>query len=106
MRKMLVAALIVAPSLLAQGPKPEPQAPWRTSPAPAAQIGRYVAIQPQQNGSGNWSNFLWVLDTSTGVVTAYRIANFTDENGKSIGFMTERLESAFDYYMRTTTPKN
>lgn len=105
-----LAALSVAMVMwvhgLAQEAKPGAQAPWRSTPVPPAQIGRYVAIQPPQNpGPGSYTNFIWVLDTATGAIVAYRIANFTDENGKNIGFMTERLESAYDYYLRTSSQK-
>lgn len=52
---------------------------------------RFVALQPPPAGDNTYGNFLWVLDSVTGEVTAYRIASMKADSGKHEFWMTERL---------------
>lgn len=59
--------------------------------------GRYVALQPPPAGDNTYGNFLWVLDTVTGNVLAYRISSIKDAQGKHDAWVTERLLTEEEY---------
>src|SRR5216683_26773 len=48
-------------------------------------VGRFVIVEPV----GNWSNFVWVLDSVTGEVAVHRIVQHNDKNGTSDGWAVE-----------------
>ncbi len=62
----LLATIIVAPSNLAFA---------ENITASGKSSGRFVALQPPPAGENTYGNFLWVLDTVTGKVVAYRISS-------------------------------
>lgn len=100
--KVAVLMLCLAPALLGQAkklPPPAPQPPQaEIAPSPLP-VGRYVAIQPQRDSNNGYPNFLWVLDTVTGSVTAYRISSVTD-GGKHLGWTVDQLETPGEIYRR------
>lgn len=98
---VLVLAFVASPAWAQAKKQPTPQPlPAFPAPAPPPPIGRYVAIQPPAGTSNSaYTNFLWVLDTATGVINAYRVASY-DEDGKHAGFLVEKLESTAEYYVR------
>jgi len=61
------------------------------SSKPAA---RYEALQA---GANSFGNFLWVLDTVTGKVVAYRIVSVKDAQGNHESWVTEQLLTEEEY---------
>ena len=59
--------------------------------------GRFVALQPPPAGDNTYGNFLWVLDTVTGNVVAYRISSVKDAQGNLDAWVTERLLTEAEY---------
>ena len=69
------------------------------TPAPFSQPnGRFVAIQPPAAGDSTYHNFIWVLDTTTGKMNAFRISSINDNAGKHTAWITERLLTDYEYY--------
>jgi hypothetical protein len=69
--------------------------------------GRFVALQPPAAGNDTYGNFLWVLDTVTGKVVAYRISNIKNAQGELDAWVTERLWTEEEYakYLRSQNNK-
>lgn len=59
--------------------------------------GRFVPMIPPAAGDKTYANFVWVLDTSTGEVTAYRLASISDDAGKVQAWVTEQLLTDSQY---------
>lgn len=55
--------------------------------------GRFQMVTPPVAGADSlgYNNFLWVLDTQTGKVNAFRLVNMKDDKDKSIGLAYEQL---------------
>ena len=67
----------------------------QTEIGPSA-VGRFQMLTTPPvgpTGGPTYTNFMWVLDTQTGVVTGYRVANAVDRKEVST-FTVERLPSA------------
>lgn len=62
------------------------------------EIGRFLPIPPPAAGDKTYANFLWVLDTATGYVAAYRMASMKNDKGEHGLWVTERLLSEAEYY--------
>lgn len=88
--KNLTAALLLAVAIAA----PSSSAFAETSTASSKPAGRYVALQA---GANSFGNFLWVLDTVTGKVVAYRIASVKDAKGNLDSWVTEQLLTEEEY---------
>lgn len=86
-----LAGLVIAFSLASSTPAlaAEPQ---------KREVGRYVAIQPPDAGEKTYANFLWIVDTATGRVSAHRIAGVKSAQGEHEIWVTERLLNEFEYH--------
>lgn len=82
--------LLAATSALSAEPK--------AAPPQKNEASRFVAVQPPAAGDKTYANFLWVVDSVTGYVTAYRIAEVKDENGTHETWVTERILNEVEYY--------
>lgn len=61
---------------------------------PTRPDARYKPVSPSSAGGNSFGNFLWVVDTETGSVSAYRIARMVSENKNEPGqWVTEKLPS-------------
>jgi hypothetical protein len=82
---LLLIAAVAAPSFSAFA---------ETSTTSSKPAGRYEALQA---GANTFGNFLWVLDTVTGKVVAYRIASVKDAKGNLDSWVTEQLLTEEEY---------
>ena len=62
---------------------------------PAGPSGRYVSVVPPQTTEvgTTFVNFLWVLDTQTGIVKGYRF-QAVNEGGTTVGWSVAELPPA------------
>lgn len=87
-----VVSLFLLAAISAFAAEPKSAAPQKI------EAGRFVALQPPAAGEKTYANFLWVVDTATGYVSAYRIANVKNEKGEHETWITERLFNEVEYY--------
>ena len=95
---VLIGIVLVSSTLSAQGVGTSKRS--ESPPNLNLGVGRYVAIQPPAAGEHTMDNFMWVLDTYTGDMRAYRIVNIKDDSGKVQGWVTERLPWDTEYRVR------
>lgn len=60
--------------------------------------GRFVALTPPATPENSYPNFLWVLDTQSGQVVAYRIASAKNPDDQSITLLTEQILTESEFY--------
>lgn len=56
--------------------------------------GRFAILTPPSASDGLLNNFLWKVDTETGSVSAYRIVQFKDTDGKTLAWAVDELPDA------------
>jgi len=95
---LLVGAVVAGTVLWAQGSK--------ITSTTSSLNGRFVSIQPPSAGDGTYHNFIWVLDTATGKMNAFRIAQIKDSNGKLDAWITEKLLTDYEYYQLKQQQEN
>lgn len=80
----------------AAAPTASPASPASSVESPKV-AGRFIAVAPPDAGDKTYANFLWVIDSVTGEVVAYRIARVANEAGEVEAFVTEKLQSDTEY---------
>ena len=79
-----ITTAVVIPTVLFAQAKPAQAAAPLSIGTTSLTNGRFVMVTPPQAAeSVNYNNFTWVLDTQTGRVRAYRMAQLKSEDGKS-----------------------
>jgi len=83
------AMAVVGLVLLAVQPVSQAQSPA----APATGRFQMTTTPSAPSAGSSYGNFTWVLDTQTGAVLGYRLANVTNDRKESFGWVVERLRT-------------
>ncbi len=85
LRNRLLVACVVALISLSSYSYVAIKAQGRAAQAPVGALGgRFVMMAPPQASTTDKANFLWILDSQTGAIRAYRFVGLTKENGWGI----------------------
>lgn len=96
--KGLILSLVLSAQLMAA---PAPQAPKLAPPSlpstlKTAPVGRFAAFNFGTVVGDTFNNFLWVVDTETGAVAAYRVSRI-EEKGVFQAWVTQKLMTSAEY---------